>query len=74
MNIKKVKSGNIEQAYENLIRNNANNDYNKTLHNRKSPLYKNNLRNNFLHLIDLYRLHKLINEIIMIKIILGQGK
>ena len=47
MNIKKVKSGNIDQAYENLIRNNTNNDYNRTLHNRKSPLYKNNLRNNF---------------------------
>ena len=47
MNIKKVKSGNIDQAYENLIRNNTKNDYNRTLHNRKSPLYKNNLRNNF---------------------------
>ena len=45
MNIKKVTSGNVEEAYENIIRNN-NNDYKRTLHNRKSPLYKNNIRNN----------------------------
>ena len=47
MNFKKITSGNIDQAYENLIRNNTNNNYNRTLHNRKSPLYKNELGNYF---------------------------
>ena len=48
MNFKKITSGNIDDDYENLIRynNNINNDYKRVLHNRKSPLYKNNLRNN----------------------------
>ena len=41
MNIKKEISGNISQAYENIIRNSNNKDYKRVLHNRKSPLYKN---------------------------------
>ena len=45
MKVKKVISGKIDEAYENIIRNN-NDDSKRTLHNRKSPLYKNNIRNN----------------------------
>ena len=43
MNVKKIESGNIEQAYNNIMINE--NEYRRGLQSRKSPLNKNALRN-----------------------------
>ena len=49
MNLNKGLSGNIDQAYEHIIRSNINNDYRRPLHNRKSPLNNNYLRSNYYY-------------------------
>ena len=49
MNLNKGLSGNIDQAYEHIIRSNINNDYRRPLQNRKSPLNNNSLRNNYYY-------------------------
>ena len=49
MNLNKGFSGNIDQAYDHIIRSNINNNYRRPLQNRKSPLNNNNLRSNYYY-------------------------